>query len=449
MKKLILVIDDDPEMLELVTIALQTNDYDVKPFNDPRSGLEFFSADSPDLVLTDLQMPGLSGIEVLQQIKVQSSETPVILMTALGTIRSAVEAIKSGAFDFLTKPLDVEHLLNVINRAIDYQDILRENSELRAEVADLRGSRIAPEGASSAMRKVLEIARAVAPTSETVLITGESGTGKEVLADIIQRGSDRKDAPYIKVNCAALTGSLLESELFGHEKGAFTGALARRIGRFELAHKGTIFLDEIGDMPLEAQTRLLRVLQQRELQRVGGTQNIQLDIRVVCATNKNLKDMVAEGKFREDLYYRINVIDLHLPPLRHRKSDIPALAMDLLQGIRKRLGRGPSRISPDAMELLCGYNWPGNIRELENVMARCAILCEDAMIETKNIPDGLRSESAPKAGSLAETRGDSEKTRIIDILDSCEWNMSKAAQLLGVGRSTLYSKMAQHGIRRG
>lgn len=462
----ILVVDDDEQLLELTAEALRIGGYEVRAFSDPVKAVASFEQSQTDLVFTDLQMPGMGGIDLLRAIKDKNVRTPVIMASAFGTIKNAVQAMKDGAFDFVTKPFEVEHLLELVKRALEFKNLKQENAALRAEVSDLRGSRIAPMGSSDAMKKTLEMAKAVAATDTTVLITGESGVGKEVLADFIQRNSARRSGPFIKVNCGALTGTLLESELFGHEKGAFTGATERRVGRFEQAQNGTIFLDEIGEMSLEAQTRLLRVLQQRELQRVGGGTTINLDIRVICATNKDLKAEADAKRFREDLYYRVNVFPLRLPPLRDRKADIPALCMDLLRSIQTTLGRGPSDISQAALDKLSVFPWPGNIRELENVLQRCSILCSRPVLDVDDLPEEIRagrglpgaaatgaaasSSPPPAAGApvttLEDARERSERERILSALQECRWHISNTAKLLGISRATLYVKLDQYKI---
>ncbi|HYG77330.1 MAG TPA: sigma-54 dependent transcriptional regulator [Planctomycetota bacterium] len=454
----VLVVDDDEQLLEFSSEALRSGGYQVRSFSNPVLALASFTETPTELVFTDLQMPGMGGIDLLRKIKEIRPATPVILASGFGTVKNAVQAMKDGAFDFITKPFDVEHLLELVKRALELRSLRQENAILRAEVSDLRGSRIAPMGSSAVMKKLLEMARSVAATDATVLITGESGVGKEVLADFVQRNSPRKDGPFVKVNCGALSGTLLESELFGHEKGAFTGATERRTGRFEQSQKGTIFLDEIGELSMEAQTRLLRVLQQREVQRVGGTTTINLDIRVICATNKDLKAEVAARRFREDLFYRINVFPLNLPPLRQRISDIPALCLDLLRQIRQTIGRGPSDISQAALDKLATYAWPGNIRELENVLQRCSILSSQPVLDVGDLPDEISSgrelslnssaaePDAQPAVTLDEARGRSERERILAALQECRWHISNTAKRLGISRATLYVKMEQYKI---
>ncbi|HYF52289.1 MAG TPA: sigma-54 dependent transcriptional regulator [Planctomycetota bacterium] len=450
---LVYVVDDDVDVLDLVALRLAQAGWEVRRFSDPAQALKAIESESPALVVTDLHMPGIDGHTLLKRARELDSKTSVIMMSGAGTIEAAVAAMKDGAFDFLVKPVDFSHLAELAQRAMEFNELKRENVTLRKEVAHMRKSGLAPAGSSEAMRKVMELAGAVAATDTTVLITGESGVGKERLADFIQANSQRKNGPHIKVNCGALSGSLLESELFGHEKGAFTGATDRRIGRFEQAQNGTIFLDEIGEMSMEAQTRLLRVLQQRELQRVGGAATINLNIRVVCATNKDLKAEVAAGKFREDLYYRVNVFPLRLPPLRERRADIPALSLDLLRTIRLRLDRGPADISQAALDAMAVYDWPGNIRELENVLQRCAILCRSDTLDVADLPTEITQAQAaasmPSApGTLETAREDSERRRILEALDECNWNMSLAAQRLAISRSTLYVKLDQYRIQR-
>jgi DNA-binding NtrC family response regulator len=450
----VLVVDDDPDVIALTTEVLREAGYAVTAFTDPVKALAAFEEEGFSLVLSDLQMPVLGGIDLLRKIKAASPQTPVLLMSAFGTIDMAVQAMKDGAFDFLTKPVELGHLLELVKRAVEFRELKRENHDLRAEVADLRGSRIAPTGSSPAMKKVLELARAVAGTDSTVLISGESGVGKEVLADFLQRHSARARGPYVKVNCGALTGTLLESELFGHEKGAFTGAYERRVGRFEQAHEGTIFLDEIGEMSLEAQTRLLRVLQNRELVRVGGSTVVPLDLRVLCATHKDLKTEVVAGHFREDLYYRVNVFPIPLPPLRERRGDIPALALDLLRLVRTRVGRGPADISQAALDRLAAAPWPGNVRELENALERSVILCARAVLEVEDLPTELLAEPAERAApadaapALERARSEAERQQIMAALANCRWDMTRTAKELGISRSTLYVKLNTYGIHR-
>ncbi|MFH0940219.1 MAG: sigma-54 dependent transcriptional regulator [Planctomycetota bacterium] len=465
----IFVVDDDEPLLEMNTEILHNAGYEVRPFSDPRKAVAAFAELPCDLVFTDVQMSWLGGIELLRKIKEMNAHTPVIVASAFGTIKNAVQAMKDGAFDFLTKPIEPEHLVELVKRALEFKNLARENVILRAEVADLRSTRIAPMGSSPVMKEFLKKALAVADTDATVLLIGESGVGKEILADYIQRHSPRKNESYVKVNCGAFAGTLLESELFGHEKGAFTGATEQRRGRFELAHKGTLFLDEIGELTLEAQTRLLRALQQREVQRVGSSTTISLDIRVICATNKDLKAEVAAKRFRDDLYYRIYVFPLRLPSLRQRVADIPGLAFDLLRTVRTRLGRGPTDISQAALDKLSAYHWPGNIRELENVLERCSILCAKPALETDDLPEEIVAESsdilatptfadtpAPateaqttRSGvSLEDTRRKSERERIVVALQESRWNISTTAKLLGISRSTLYVKLDEYGINK-
>ncbi|MGD0089466.1 MAG: sigma-54 dependent transcriptional regulator [Planctomycetota bacterium] len=459
----ILVVDDDEQHLELTSEILRGAGYGVRAFSDPVQAVESFAGQPCDAVVTDLQMPGLGGIELLRKIKETDTRTPVIIASAFGTVKSAVQAMKDGAFDFLTKPVERDHLVALVKRALEFKNLARENATLRAEVADLRSTGLAPAGSSPVMKELLQKAKAVAGTDATVLLTGESGVGKEILADCIQRHSPRKNGPYIKVNCGALSGTLLESELFGHEKGAFTGATERRSGRFELAHKGTIFLDEIGELTPEAQTRLLRALQQREVQRVGGSTTISLDIRVICATNKDLQAELAAKRFREDLYFRVCVFPLHLPPLRERVADIPALALDLLRTVRTRLGRGPADISQAALDALSAYRWPGNIRELENVLERCSILCAKPALEVDDLPEEIVAGRPAAAGapasaaavqtppplvSLEDARKQSERERIVAALQECGWNISTTAKMLGISRSTLYVKLDEYGIKQ-
>ena len=412
-----------------------------------------------DLVITDYKMHPLDGMQVLENIKQLNKEIDVILITAYGTIELAVESMKRGAADFLTKPFSPEELKIRVNKVLGFREVRQESQRLNEENRYLRqqidiqynfGEIV---GESPPMVELFEKIKKVAPADSSVLIYGESGTGKELVARAIHSQSRRKDGPFVKVNCGALAEGVLESELFGHEKGAFTGAIRKKKGKFELAHQGSIFLDEIGDIPLATQAKLLRVLQERELDRVGGEQPVKVDVRIIAASNKDLDRMVEEGKFREDLFYRLHVIPLKLPPLRERKGDIPDLVCHFLEKKCAQLSRKALNISPKAMEVLVNYYWPGNVRELENVLERAIVLCDGDQIGVNDLP--LLVQDGNSAGilklpegdlPLTETLQDLEKQLIERAFEKAKGVKTKAAQLLGIKTSALYYKLEKYGM---
>ena len=442
----ILVIDDDRQMLEGLGKLLDQEGYRVTLAPDGATGLRLLREAPVDLVLTDLKMPGLDGVAVLREIREAGLEAEVVLLTGHGSIDAAVQAMKAGAFDFLTKPPDTERLLLVLQRAAERRALAKRARALEAAAADRDGAR--PLIAESpAMQRVLALVAQVAPTDATVLITGETGTGKELIARRIHTLSPRREAPFIAVNCAAIPEHLLESELFGYEKGAFTGATRRKPGRFELADGGTLFLDEVAELTPAAQAKLLRVLQEREVERLGGTRPIAVDTRVVAATNQDLAAQVRARKFREDLYYRLNVVTLALPPLRERAEDILPLAAHFLAAHARQLGKRLDGLSADASSLLRTYPWPGNVRELEHAVQRAAILARGPEVSAADLalPSG---NGAP--GSLAvppenTTLADLERHWILGTLERCGGNQREAAARLGIDRSTLYRKLRQFG----
>jgi len=455
MKK-ILIVDDELNMLLVLEAMLKREKYEVATASDGLEALEVLKNGDVAVVITDLKMPKLDGLGLLNEIGKDYPSIPVIVITAHGTIATAVEALKKGAFDYITKPFDQDDLKNIISKAFK-TNALNENEPVLSSDEIDRHDII---GSSECMVEMYDLIGKVAPTATTVLITGETGTGKELLARAIHRNSPRRDNPLIKINCAAIAENLLESELFGFEKGAFTGAIHRKPGRFELAHTGTLFLDEIGDLPKDMQVKILRVIQDQEFERVGGLRTIKVDVRLIAATNKNLLEEVGKGKFREDLYYRLNVFPVKLPPLRERKADIGTLADYFLSKFNKKLNRGIEHIGPKARKLLINYGWPGNIRELENLMERLVLLAAGNTITLEDIPEEVRfpvatemagGPSEPKRSFKNILKGkteEMEKDMIIKVLKECGRNVSKTALQLGLSRKGLQLKMAKYNLRR-
>jgi len=454
MKRHILVADDDAAIRGLLKTYLEAEGYTT---SEARTGGEVLSGISNgnkvDLLLMDLRMPELSGIDILQRISDQSLDVPVVMMTAYGTSNVAIKAIQLGAHDYITKPFELDDVLVAIRRFFEYQDLTNEVKLLRAQV----GARDPSEriiGRSSRMLDIYKTVGRVARTDATVLITGETGTGKELVAETLHLNSLRRTGPLVKVACASLPETLLESELFGHEKGSFTSAYAQRKGRFELAHKGTIILDEIGEMSLGTQKKLLGVLQEREFERVGGSIPIKVDVRVVAATNRSLLDEVKAGRFRADLYYRLNVITIPMPPLRDRKDDIPYLVDHFLDKHRFSSGAPPARISDAAMEALFKHDWPGNVRELENTIERAVVLARGEVITPGHLllsPTAVTriidvEDRVQRRIPLAQTVADLEKQLIVEALKRSHGNRSAAAKILGIYRRLLYAKMKEYDI---
>lgn len=450
MKPKILIVDDDSAHRKMLEAVLSAQGYEIRQAEDGQTAITAVEKRFYDLILMDVRMTLVGGIEALKRIKEISPGIPVIIMTAYASVSTSVEALKSGAYDYLTKPLDIDELKILINKALRHQQLEKENIYLREQLKDrFDFSKII--GQSSAMRKLLETIAIVAPTEATVLITGESGTGKELIANAIHLNSPRREKPLIKVNCAALPEALLESELFGHEKGAFTGALTRRQGRFQLAHKGSIFLDEIAEMAPSTQAKILRVLQEREFEPVGSSNTVRIDTRVIVATNKNLKEEIQEGHFREDLFYRINVVTLSVPPLRERREDIPLLADFFLKQYAVKNRRLIKGFTPRATDLLMRYDWPGNVRELENMVERSVIMVRGDMITPDEFPDTLRAldpELLKSEIDLTPGRSlkDVEKEMILMTLKDTEGNRTHAAKILGISRRTLQLKLKEYGI---
>jgi DNA-binding NtrC family response regulator len=446
----ILLIDDDQSLRRVIEYSLVENGFAVSPATSGEEGLALFQNEPFDVVITDITMPGMSGMDVLEKVRRADPGLPVIIITAYGTIESAVSAMKQGAFDYITKPFNRDELRITLDRALKMRRLEKENVRLRAEVID-RYRFDAIVGGSEKIREVIALAGRVAPSDATVLVTGESGTGKELLARGIHYSSGRAEGPFVAVNCAAIPENLIESELFGHMKGSFTGAVRDKEGKFELADGGTLFLDEIGDLRIDLQAKILRALQERSVDRVGGVKKVDLDVRVIAATNRDLERDIREGNFREDLYYRLSVVILHMPPLRERKDDIPLLAEHFL---KKFSPKGPNvTLAPDAFALLISYGWPGNVRELENVMERASILKRGDTITTVDLPEKLSRRAAGAAGILLNLPDDGlsleelEKDLIIKALDKHKGNQTRAAEYLRITRPTLIYRMEKYGLK--
>ncbi len=445
MKDLILLIDDEKLMRVTLEDALVSAGYDVLSLESGIKALNAFRENTVSAVVTDIRLPDLNGIEILREVLREEADAQVIMMTGYGTVESAVEAMKIGAFDYLTKPFVLEEFLLTVNRALEVRNLSSENLRLRKDLCRGRISSLGIVGESEALTRVLSLVERLASSGSTVLILGESGTGKEMVAQAIHRQSMRSEKPLIKVNCAALTGSLIESELFGHEKGAFTDAIRMKPGRFEMADGGTLFFDEIGDIPLSTQVKMLRVLQEMQFERLGGTESLTVDVRIVAATNKDLEKEVKEGRFREDLYYRLNVIPVTLPPLRDRREDIPALAELFLNRHRVNMGRELS-LAEETLKALIDYQYPGNVRELENIIERCASLATSDIIQEIDLPPYLlRAGKKMKSFLLSEISARAEKEHIIRSLKATGGNKTQAAELLGISRKTLWEKLNIYG----
>jgi len=444
----ILIVDDDPGHLNTLSILIKGWGYEVTGADDGDTAVEQVRSRPFDAVLMDVRMARMGGIEALQGIKDFNPAVPVLIMTAYSSVDTAVEALKKGAYDYLTKPLDFDELKLTLERALDHTRLRSENQELRRRLPE--GFELSSIiGKSEAMRKLVEMIAMVAPAEATVLVTGESGTGKELVARAIHYNSGRRDAPLVTVNCAALSENLLESELFGHEKGAFTGADKRREGRFVQAHKGSLFLDEVGEIPLAMQAKLLRVLQQGEVQRVGSDTPLQVDVRCIAATNRELQREVEEGRFREDLYYRLNVVSLRVPSLRERMEDVPLLAQFFLRRFAEKNHKDIKGFTPKAMDMFLRHSWPGNVRELENAVERSVILCMGDYVSDGELPLALGQEEAQEAAAPMEggrPLDEVEREAILATLDNAGGNKSEAARLLGISRVTLHKKLKKYGV---
>ncbi|HDZ24613.1 MAG TPA: sigma-54-dependent Fis family transcriptional regulator [Desulfobacteraceae bacterium] len=448
----ILVVDDDKGHRTMLKTLLSGWGYSVAEADDGSIAIEMARENPFDLVLMDIRMVKVSGLEALAKIKAINPSIPIIIMTAYSSVETAVEALKKGAYDYLTKPLDFDELHLTMERAMDHTHLKEENRLLKASLGE-KFDRRNIIGNSPQMVRLFETIAQVAPSEATVLITGESGTGKELIAGAIHYNSERKDGPFIKVNCAALTETLLESELFGHEKGAFTGAHRRKEGQFSLADGGSLFLDEVSEMPLSMQVKLLRVIQEREFTRVGGEEVIQVDVRIIAATNKDLAQEISSGRFREDLFYRLNVVTLQMPPLRERKDDIPLLLEHFLESFAQKNRKTIKGVTPQAMARLVSYDWPGNVRELMNAVERMVVLARGDYVGEPDLPpiileqaegpaSGQGTKDLPADLPLEEV----EKASILKTLESAGGNKSEAARRLGITRRTLHKKLKKYGV---
>ncbi len=439
----ILVVDDEPSMRTTLSILLKREGYQVSQAGDGTEALKMLERGQYDMVLTDLKMEGVDGMELLRQVKAADPQTEILIFTAYGTVTSAVEAMKLGAYDYIGKPFDEEELLLKVSRALERKSLVKEVKDLRAE---LKGQRWMGEiiGTSKEMKEVLTKVNQVAPTEATVLIEGESGTGKELIARAIHQGSPRRERPFIPINCSSFPETLLESELFGYEQGAFTGADKGRKGLFEAAHQGTLFLDEIGDMPRSLQGKLLRALQEGEVRRLGSTNPIKVQVRIVTATNQQIEVLVAQGILRDDLFYRLNVVRIPIPPLRERRDDIVPLAHHFLEIYRKRAQREITGFAPEAIQAMLNHLWPGNVRELENAVERGVILARSPFITKQDLSLGLPLPEGRSGGK--GTLKELQRHHILSALERHGGNQAKAARELGIGRNTLWRRLKEYGL---
>ena len=449
-RNMILVVDDDVSLRRVLKMQLEEAGYDVVVAADGREAQDLINEHQPKLVITDLRMPGSAGMELLRYVRDEHLETTVIMITAFGSVETAVEAMKSGAYDYITKPIDYEALVLVVHRAMERQNLLEEVRTLRTAL-DQRYGFEGIIGRSKSILRVLEMASRVAQHDSTVLIRGETGTGKELLARAIHHNSRRKNKPFVTINCGAIPKELIESELFGYTRGAFTGAVAPKPGKIEMADTGTLFLDEVGELPADMQVKLLRMLQNGELEKIGATGTTVVNVRVIAATNRNLQAMIEDGAFREDLYYRLAVVPLELPPLRERKQDIPFLANHFLKKLAPETGTQVEAITDAGMEKLIAYHWPGNVRELENVIERSLVMAAGTKLDA----DDIKMESAPRPRPQNETSGflppgmtldEYEQEIIREALKRADGNKSQAARLLGLTRNALRYRLTQMGL---
>ena len=454
MKSRILVIDDEAAIRDSLRMILEYEGYEFLGAATGQDGLALAVRDTPDLVFLDIKMPGMDGLDVLQQLRAADESLPVVMISGHATVTTAVEATRRGAFDFIEKPLASERVLVTIRNALDRSRLADENLSLKRAV-EVRHQIV---GESAALKKVADAVKRSAPTSATVLITGESGVGKELVARAIHRNSLRSRERFVQVNCAAIPDDLIESELFGHEKGSFTGATEKQIGKFEQADKGTIFLDEVGDMSLKTQAKVLRVLQEGEVERLGSARTIKVDVRVIAATNKDLEEEIAKGSFREDLYFRLAVIPVSVPPLRERRDDIPLLVRHFVELFSRDNNFRPKRVTPPAMDLLQRYRWKGNIRELRNTLERLIIMTPNDTLDVADLPETVRNDAPPpkapgeaaepvsKAGTLREHKEIAERAFLVQKLRESGWNISRTAEVIDTPRSNLYKKLEQYQI---
>ena len=443
----LLIADDEKNIRSGLYLAFTDEGYTVITAADGKEAWDKLQKNYVDLVITDLRMPGMDGYELLKRISSSYPTLPVIVLTGHGTIETAVETMRDGAVDFFTKPVDIDKLILVVKKTVAASSLAEQNRKLSEEIEKLRKQQGYGKiiGKSGKISELMNTVAQVAPTKATVLITGESGTGKELVADAVQALSTRSSKPFIKVHCASLSQSLLEDELFGHEKGAFTGAVAQKKGRFELADGGTLFLDEIGEIDQATQVKLLRVLQEKQFERVGGEKTLTVDVRVICATNRDLYKEMQEGRFREDLYYRLNVVHIEVPPLRERKEDIDLLCASFLSTFNSEDGRKVEGFTPQARKALFAYSWPGNVRELRNTIEAAVVLCKGRMIDIDDLPPQIRETGGGSTVTftLPVTMEDAEMRLILETISYAKGNKTKAADLLGIGRKTLHRKLAE------
>ncbi len=441
----ILIVDDEEGVRESLTNWLREGGYEVSAVEDGFKALELVQKEDWNLMFVDLKMPGMDGLEVLRKVKGLGLDIPVIIFTGYATVDTAVTAMKEGAYDYITKPIHPEELLMNIRKILEHQSLKMENIILRKELSQ-RYQFHDIIGKSSKMQALFELIRTVAPTRATVLIQGESGTGKELVARAIHWESPRREGEFVPLACGALPETLLEAELFGYERGAFTGAVSQKKGKLELANNGTLFLDEVGDISLKTQVDLLRFLQEREFRRLGGTDTIRVDVRVIAATNRDLNKLVAEGKFRKDLFYRLNVFTINLPPLRERKEDIPLLVQHFMKKFSAATGKKIEKITNSALNILLAHDWPGNVRELENAIEHAVVICPEDIIRTEDLPPTLSSSQKEEKFCLKSLK-ELEKEYIARVLKETQANISRAAEILGINRVTLYRKIKDYNIK--
>lgn len=441
----ILIVDDEKIVRESLFHWFEEEGYKIDMAEDAENALKIFEKGKYDLMLVDMKMPGMSGLDLLDKIKEVDDECIFILITAYASVTTAIKALKNGAYDYITKPIDPDELEHIVQKAISQKKLTKENVQLKEQIDEI----IKPDnliGESRQMKKIYDLVTTVSQTDTTVMLRGESGTGKELVAKAIHINSKRKYFPIITVNCGALAETLLESELFGHEKGSFTGAHYRRKGKFEMADGGTIFLDEIGSISTKMQVELLRVIETRQFTRVGGNENIKSDFRIIAATNEPLENMVKEGKFREDLYYRLNVFTIFIPPLRERRDDIPLLAYYFINKFNSAMNKNMKNISPEALEFLVNYEWPGNVRELENAIERALVVGKGDTIKIDDLPFHVTPKPKFDDGDLSLSS--MEKKHIYNVLEENNWHISRSAEILKIDRITLYNKINKYGLRK-
>jgi len=443
----ILVVDDEKNILKVVSMTLKKNNYDVETARSSEEAVEKFNRNGYALIITDLKLPGKTGMDLLEYVKSKEPDIPVIMITAFGTIANAINAMKKGAFNYLTKPVNPDELLTVMKEAIEKYELRRENISLKSELKQkYTFNNII--GKSAAMQEIFGTIKMVSRTQSNILVVGESGTGKELVARAVHYDSNRAEKPFVTIDCAAIPSELMESELFGHEKGAFTGAHERKTGLLEYGNAGTVFLDEIGELDVNLQKKLLRFLQEREILRVGGVNRIKLNVRIIAATNKDLTEEIKAKRFREDLFYRLNVVTIKMPPLRERKDDIPLLANHFLERLNRIEGKLITGFEDNVLGVFLRYGWPGNVRELENVVERAYVLCPNVTIGMKYLPVKLSSLVHENKEPLDQMNLlETEKRLIIKALGQTEWNQSKAAIILGISRKQLMTKMKNLGIK--